>query len=313
METELRETDYPNRRRPWTAVYLSLMAPGLGHVYCGAIRAGICIMMVFVLFSTVWLVGIMHPKTPALSFSAMMWSLISLTMILVPIDAYRTARRARYDYSLKDYNHWTIYLMLIWISGAGCIGYAFYIKTIVGNFRIPKNSMAPTIMAGDRAFSNNMAYNHKNPEYGDVVLFKNPANRKVNYIKRVVALAGDTVEMKNGQLLINGNILKREPVEIRTLEMDEYQVEGKVYWEHNNNSRYQIFISEQKKGTGNQPANFGPVTIPAYHCFVMGDNRHSEGSRTFGPVSYGALKGRFTQIYWPPGHFKSLTPHTAAP
>ena len=138
-------------------------------------------------------------------------------------------RRIRYDYTLKDYNHWAVYLMLIWISGAGCTGYAYYLKTIVGDFRIPKNTMAPTIMAGDRVFSNNMAYDQKNPEYGDVVLFKNPENRKIKYIKRVVALGGDTVEMKDGQLLINGNALEREPVGTKTLWMDKKQVEGECF------------------------------------------------------------------------------------
>ncbi|MHC4526093.1 MAG: signal peptidase I [Planctomycetota bacterium] len=312
METQkqdnMREKDFPNRRQPWTAVFLSLISPGLGHVYCGSIQIGIGIMMLFVMFSTLWLVGIMHPKTPALPFSIMMWGVISLATVLVPIDAYRTARKTRYDYSLKDYNRWAVYLMLIWISGAGCIGYAFYIKTIVGNFRVPKNTMVPTIMARDRAFSNNIAYDYKNPEYGDVVLFKNPKNRKSNYIKRVVALGGDTVEMSDGQLLINGMVLERELVGTKTFWMKKKQVEGEVFWETNGSARYQTFFSGQESGIGEQKKDFGPVTVPQYHCFVMGDNRHSEDSRMFGSISYGALKGRFTQIYWPPRHWGTLDP-----
>lgn len=315
METqkreELQEADYPNRRRPWTAVFLSLIMPGLGQVYCGAIQSGIAVMGVIVVFSVLWMVGVMHPKTPFLPFSLMIWGVISLATIFAAMDAYRRARRTRYDYVLKDYNHWAIYLMLVWIASAGTIGYgAFFKENMFEAFVVPVNSMAPTVMAGDRVIANKMAYNRKDPDYGDVVLFKNPENRKSSNIKRVVALAGDTVEMKEGQLLINGQRLKRERIEKKTIQMKSQPVEGEMFWEKNGDVKYQIFVSGQTGDTEIATKDFGSVTVPAHHCFVMADNRnHPKDSRTHGPLSLGALKGKFTQVYWPLQHRATLGAH----
>jgi signal peptidase I len=162
-------------------------------------------------------------------------------------------------------------------------------------------------MAGDRIFANKTYYNHRNPEYGDVVLFKNPEDRKINYIKRVVALSGDTVQLKDGQLLINGKLLQREWAQKKIIHMQDTPVEGDVFWEYNGDARYQILISKSMTDLNPQPEAFGLITVPAYHCFVMGDNRnYSMDSRNFGALSYGALEGRLTQIYWPIQHQASL-------
>ena len=310
-QQDMQEKDFPNRRRPWTAVFLSLLCPGLGQIYCGSLVNGLVLMLIIGMFSSLWLFGMLVNKvremTPALVFVAI-FVFVQLAAIAAVVDAYRRARRTRYDYILKEYNHWGVYLILLWISGAGLIIYPFYIKEmLLGNFRIPKNTMAPTIVAGDRVFSNNIAYDHKDPEYGDVVLFKNPENRKIKYIKRVVALGGDTVEVKEGQLLINGKLLEREQVAEKVYEIDKKPVKGNVFWESNGDARYQIFIADTLDSSKAQSKDFGPVTVPDHHCFVMGDNRYySRDSRNFGSLSVGALKGRFTQIYWPLSHQASL-------
>jgi signal peptidase I len=201
-------------------------------------------------------------------------------------------------------------MALLWMSGAGTFGFTALIKkNLFEAFHITANSMAPTIMKGDRTIANKMIFNHNNPEYGDVVLYKNPENRRGSRIKRVVALGGDTVEIKDGQLLINGILLEREPAGTKTLRMGEHVAEGDIFWESNGNARYQIFVSEQEIEEKTQQRDFGPVTVPQYHCFVMGDNRnHSEDSRQFGSLSYGELKGRFTQVYWPLKHWTTLNP-----
>lgn len=308
METQkqdnIRETDFPNRRRPWIAVFLSLLMPGMGQIYCGSITQGLVLMLTVIMFSTMWMLIMIIDRvregTPiAVSFVA--WGFVLLATVVAAIDAYRRARRMRYDYTLKDYNNWGVYLALLWICGAGTLGFSAMIKmNLFEAFYVPVNSMVPTIVAGDRVFANKMTYNNQNPEYGDIVLFKNPDDRKVNYIKRVVALGGDTVEIKDGQLLINGNALERERVGTKTVRMDKLEVEGDVFRESNGDARYQIFVSGQEK-------DFGPVVVPDYHCFVMGDNRnYSCDSRAYGYLSLGALKGRLTQIYWPLQHRVSL-------
>jgi len=298
---EAHEENYPNRRRPWVAVFLSLVMPGLGHIYCGDIKSGIVIMLVIAVISSCWVVGMMHEGTPALTFLLMMWGIIILATVFAAIDAFRRARHTRYDYTLKDYNHWGIYLSLIWIAGAGTLGYTAFVKTnLFEAFRVPAWSMAPTIMAGDRLTASKIAYRKTEPKRGDVILFKNPADRTMNYIKRIVALGGDTVEIRNGELLINDRALERQWIQKKTLTIGEKKLEGDIYRETNGDCRYQVFISKETSDAANAERDFGPVTVPQYQCFVMGDNRnHSIDSRNFGSISIGAIKGKFQTIYWP--------------
>ena len=315
METQkqenMRETDFPNRRRPWIAVFLSLLMPGMGQIYCGSITQGLVLMLIVIMFSTFWMfimiIDRVRENTP-IGVSFVAWGFVLMATVVATIDAYRRAKRTRYDYTLKDYNKWDVYLVLLWICGAGTFGFTAMIKmNLFEAFRVSSNSMAPTIMLEDRVLASKISYKHHNPKYGDVVLYKNPENRRGNRIKRVVAIGGDTVEIKDGQLLINGNVLEREQIGTKTIRMGANEVEGTVFWEHSGNARYKIFVSEQKIENQTQEKDFGPVTVPKFHCFVMGDNRnHSEDSRQFGPLSYGALKGRLTQIYWPLGHRLSL-------
>jgi signal peptidase I len=315
METQnqdnIQEKDFPNRRRPWIAVFLSLLMPGMGQIYCGCITKGLILMLTVIMFSTFWVFGMIvervRENTP-MTVLLMCWVFVLLATIIATFDAYRRARRTRYDYVLKDYNNIGVYMGLLWICGAGTFGFTALTKmNLFEAFSVSANSMAPTIMLDDHVMGSKISYNNNNPTYGDVVLFKYPGNRKENRIKRVVALGGDTVEIKDGQLLINGNLLERGPSGTKTLQVGKHVVEGDIYWESNGNARYQIFVSAQDMEGQTQEKDFGPVTVPEYNCFVMGDNRnHSEDSRQFGSLSYGALKGRLTQIYWPLQHWAGL-------
>lgn len=295
METD--EKNYPNRRKPWVAVFLSLVMPGLGQVYCGDIKNGIVIMLVIAMCSSIWMLGTMFEKTLILPFFVMMWGVVLLATVFAAIDAYRRARRTRYDYKLKAYNRCGIYLALIWIAGAGTIGYTAIVKlNMCEAFVIGSDSMAPTILKGDRVLAGKMAYTRNDPQHGDVVLFKDPKNRRINNVKRAIALGGDILEVRNGKLLINGQALKTEWIEKKTILVGKKKIEGDIFWETNGNARYQIFIAEKKSERG----NIGSVTVPPYHCFVMGDNRnYSNDSRDYGGLSLGAIKGKFRSIYWP--------------
>lgn len=295
---ETNENNYPNRRKPWVAIFLTMVMPGLGHVYCGCIVRGLVIMAAMAFVTSSWVFGmIIQGATPLINTIVVIWGMVMIVSVFIAIDAYRRARRTRYDYKRKDYNHWVIYIALIWIAGAGTIGYTAIVKkNICEAFVIPVDSMAPTIMAGDRALADKIIYTRNDPQHGDVVLFKNPKNRKINYIKRIVALGGDTLEVKNGKLIINEQPLKTEWIEKKTISINKKNVDGDIFWETNGNARYQIFIAEKKSERG----NIASVTVPTYHCFVMGDNRnYSEDSRYFGTLSLGAIKGKFRSIYWP--------------
>ena len=156
---------------------------------------------------------------------------------------------------------------------------ALFIRTfVVQAFKIPSGSMKPTLLVGDHILVNKFIYGIKipftdktliklgEPKREDVVVFKYPLDPKKDYIKRVIGLPGDKVELVNKVLFINGKVI------------DDPHASYSLY--------------------GNL-RNFGPVTVPAHHLFVMGDNRdESSDSRVWGFVPYANLKGKAFLIYW---------------
>ncbi|MCA1766408.1 MAG: signal peptidase I, partial [Desulfobulbaceae bacterium] len=113
----------------------------------------------------------------------------------------------------------------------------------------------------------------KNPERLDVLVFKFPLNPSQDFIKRVIGLPGDTVEIIDKKVFINGVRLKNDPG---------------------------VIESDHVIPAGKSPRdNFGPVTVPAASLFVMGDNRdNSHDSRFWGFVDFKDLKGKAYVLYW---------------
>ncbi|MEW5935186.1 MAG: signal peptidase I [Bacillota bacterium] len=150
---------------------------------------------------------------------------------------------------------------------------------VVEPFRVDGPSMEPTLFTGERLLVDKVSYRFHPPRRGDVVVFRNPGNLREDYIKRVVALPGDTVEMRLGRLYVNG-----QPVP------EPYVLRDGI-------------------------STYGPEQIPPGYCFVLGDNRaNSRDSRFFGPVPLHLLKGRAWLIFWPPRRVHILTaPALAVP
>jgi signal peptidase I len=140
-------------------------------------------------------------------------------------------------------------------------------------FSIPSASMAPTLAAGDHVLVDKTAFRRGSaPARGELVVFRAPRSREVA-LKRVVALAGQTVELRDGALYVDG----RRRVEAYS---DPRAIDS-VY--------------------------FGPVTVPRRAVFVLGDNRgDSTDSRSFGPVPVTDLIGRARARIWPPSRWHVL-------
>jgi signal peptidase I len=140
-------------------------------------------------------------------------------------------------------------------------------------FRIPSDSMAPTLRPGDRVLVDKRAYRGAGPRRGDLAVFRAPRTGEI-LLKRVVAIGGDTVGIEDGVLVVDGR-RPREPY------ADPEAIDS-VY--------------------------FGPVRVRPGTVFVLGDNRaSSEDSRAFGAVPTGRLIGRVRARIWPPGRWG--TPH----
>jgi signal peptidase I len=163
---------------------------------------------------------------------------------------------------------------------------ALFIRTfIVQAFKIPSGSMIPTLEIGDHILVNKLAYGlripflerylvqYGDPQRNDVVVFIYPEDRSKDFIKRVIALAGDTVELRDKKVFINGK-----------------QVEDP----HGHFMGYDL----QAGGVGSGD-DYGPKTVPQNHIFVMGDNRdRSYDSRFWGFVDLNEVRGKAFLIYW---------------
>jgi signal peptidase I len=146
--------------------------------------------------------------------------------------------------------------------------FGFVRPVIAAPFYIGSESMVPTLEVWDRVLINKLAYDFAEPERGDIVLFESPEDGKDPLIKRVVGLPEDTIELRQGHLLVNGEPTK-EP-----------------------------YLRAELPGA----TPYGPVRVPEGHVFVMGDNRaNSFDSRYFGPVPRENLIGEALFRFWPPG------------
>jgi signal peptidase I len=156
---------------------------------------------------------------------------------------------------------------------------------VIQAFRIPSESMRDTLLIGDFLFVNKFEYGPKipftnirlpglrDPRPGDVIVFQFPQDPSKDYIKRAVAVGGQTVEVRNKQLLINGRP-RPEPYAIHT-------------------------DPATRPGGFDSRDNYGPFTVPSDELFMMGDNRdNSNDSRFWGPLQMDLVKGRAMFLYW---------------
>ncbi|HBG28373.1 MAG: signal peptidase I [Planctomycetes bacterium GWF2_41_51] len=308
----MAETTNINKRHTWVAVMLSLIAPGLGQVYCGKLIRGLLFIVLNTLpISLIMFVFLFKNLTVMVLGTIGLIVFGGIILIIALVDSIYLVKNIGANYVPKEYNRWYVYLLLILIGGGGGTGGStFYVKSnIVEAFRVPANSMYPTIKNGDRFLADKTIYKKIDPSRGDVVVYINPENR-LNYIKRVVAIEGDTVEMKNNQLYVNGRMLEYQPLsktELETLRINtgNPKFQGEVFYEVNGSSKYAIFLS--KSPANEQMQNFQEMTVPKYNCFVLGDNRNeSHDSRNSGPIPIATIKGKANWIYFPISHFGKI-------
>ena len=181
--------------------------------------------------------------------------------------------------------------------------FAVVVATIVRTyffapFQIPSGSMLPTIQIGDHIFASMYTYGSPIPftdiklfkkpvKRGDIVIFPYPQDPSIDYIKRAVGLPGETLEIRNDRVFING-----EPLD-----------ESYAYFEPNERK------SRQAQGleAAAPSSRYGPVKIPQGKLFAMGDNRYnSADSRYWGFVNIDTITGKGQIIYWSHDPNKSI-------
>ncbi len=156
---------------------------------------------------------------------------------------------------------------------------------VVQAYKIPSRSMVPTLLIGDHLLVNKFIYGIKipvirttlvsvsNPERGDIIVFIYPNDRSKDYIKRVIGVAGDKIEIRNKNIFINDKLYK-----------DNFGI-------YSDSIVYPAMVQPRD--------NFGPVVVPKNSLFVMGDNRdESADSRFWGFVNLQDVEGKALLIYW---------------
>ena len=181
---------------------------------------------------------------------------------------------------------------------------ALFIRTfMIEAFKIPSVSMNPTLLVGDHLLVNKFIYGikipfidryivrFKKPKRGEVVVFRFPRDEKKDYIKRIIGIPGDKIEIKRGELYINGKKIK-ENYDGKYIDRDRYSRTNR-YIEYLNGHEHHIL------GQDNTDYNFESITVPENSIFLMGDNRdNSEDSRSWGFASQNKIKGKALIIYW---------------
>ena len=302
------------KRKPSTAINLSIISPGLGHIYCGQIAKGLILEFITCMTIPAFLLTFFAASSILRTAGIIGLLAVSVVVYLIAIiDSSYAARHTKHDYELKDYNRWFIYVIIVLMSTAITIPLAFVVKsTIMEAFVIPTTSNYPTINPGDRVIANKLTYQKTDPTPGDLIVFWNPRNRHQRYIKRVIAIAGDTVEVKAGNLYINDKQLPLEglaqsDLSARQITIDGKALDGKAYKETNRSATYTIF--QATSPSPKKDSDFAKLTIPPHHCFVLGDNRaHSEDSRIFGPIPLTTIIARADYLYFPLSRLTSLKP-----
>jgi signal peptidase I len=160
---------------------------------------------------------------------------------------------------------------------------------LVEGFQMPSGSMVPTLLVGDQMF---VKKGSDDVARGDVVVFEFPMDRSTDYVKRVVAVGGDTIEVTRGVVSINGAALDQTPLEGECPEQEE---PGWCQLARETNAGRSYTIMRMP---GRPAADFPSTTIPEGQLFVMGDNRdNSYDSRKWGAVPLDHIKGKATVIY----------------
>ncbi len=261
-------TDAKRTRNPFIAALLSLFASGLGQIYNGTGALGLVFLLISIALPFLWAV---------LSWPRRFIGLVALVIVttvfwlFVIVHAFIQARRIR-ETELKKYQKLGVYAFFVILS----IGLTIFVpaKTWISflgisPFKFATASMMPTVHKDDFLMIDPRAFDNGAPQRGDLIVFVYPRDPSKRFLMRVITIEGETVEIKNKQVFIDGQPLQ-----------ESYKV-------------------HEDSAMDNSRDNFGPLRIPAGHCFVLGDNRdNSNDSRFWGALPLANVKGQALYVYW---------------
>jgi signal peptidase I len=282
------------RRRPWLAALLSLVVPGLGHLYAGypaaALAAYVLALLGLGLMLAAWLLIPSAPANIILGLAA-----FPTIYLAIPVHAGILAARQASSYELRPYNRWYVYVGIYLL-----LGMVLFPKIqeqhrrYVEAFRIPSGAMDPTLMIGDYLYVIKTLAERTVVKNGSVVVFESVEEPGLKVIKRVVALPGDTLKMTAGTLWRNGKELT-EPYAVHRDPTRSEDAEQRVKmrtWQ----SPHAVGIDRDSYAPDVE--DWGPVVVPPDSFLALGDNRDaSYDSRYYGLIPFSRILGQPRVIY----------------
>jgi len=256
---------------PWVAVLLSVLTPGLGHLYIGQARRGLMFFVLVMIADTLLMFAMMGVLARFWMFAVSLAMLLGLWLFILVEAGVRAWRM--HDFRPRPYNRWQVYAAAFvgaWVITAIPCLYAAYAQSSgqLGYFRATAASMVPTLRSGEYLMADATFYRSRQPSRGEVAVYVHPKQPHLHNIRRIVAVEGDRVAVKGGRAIVNGMAVEEPYVE-----------------------------------PGSPQAAFADMAetrVPAGHVFVLGDNRaasiDSRDLTAHGMVPSANLIGRVTDI-----------------
>jgi signal peptidase I len=243
------------RGRRAGALICSLFVPGSGHFLLGHFRRGVVLLLAL---------GVCTLMVPLVGMIAIVAA--GLTRLGIVVDSLRVPMiRRPWRHVLAG---WAILLVTSFLWSAAMKAY------ITAAYTIPSGAMMDTLLIGDYIETNNVGYLFRAPQRGDVIVFKYPNDESRDFIKRIVAVAGDTVQVRDNRVILNGRLL-----------VEPYVRPGSIPAAPSAHCGY-LYACD-------------PLVVPTESYFVMGDNRdNSQDSRYWGFVHRDKIRGKGLLIYW---------------
>jgi signal peptidase I len=289
-----------NRRRPWLAALLSLLAPGTGQIYNGEIRRGaFCYTLFFALEVAILFVLPNIGTVAALLVALFLLSFAIVFGIGTTIDAFRHARHIGATVTGRCQNGW-IYLGLILVVGAIAFYEPSWLPQRLETYFVPSGSMRPTLAPGQNFLALQGYYRRHAPQRGDVVTFLVASDKSVRFVMRIIGLPGDRIQLIRGVLHINGQAVKRDRItDYELQEPDAPATPIAQYVEILPEGRRYTIVKLNDDGDMNNTPEYA---VPTGAYFLLGDNRDNARDSRMSEVRFvpsDNLVARASVIYWP--------------